>query len=59
MDEIFELVRKQIEKSGYGGKLSAGVVLTGGAAASAWPSAPVGPGDRGKAVRGRIASASR
>jgi cell division protein FtsA len=33
MDEIFELVRREIEKSGYGSKLSAGIVLTGGAAA--------------------------
>ena len=31
MDEIFELVRREIEKSGYGSKLSAGIVLTGGA----------------------------
>ena len=33
MDEIFDLVRREVEKAGYGGRLSAGVVLTGGAAA--------------------------
>ena len=33
MDEIFDLVSREIEKAGYAGKLSAGVVLTGGAAA--------------------------
>ncbi len=33
MDEIFSLVQREVETSGYGGKLSGGVVLTGGAAA--------------------------
>jgi cell division protein FtsA len=33
-DEIFSLVQQAIEKSGYSGKLSGGVVLTGGAAAT-------------------------
>src|SRR5687767_5414371 len=33
MDEIFDLVSREIAKAGYAGKLSAGVVLTGGAAA--------------------------
>ena len=33
MDEIFDLVRREVEKAGYGSRLSAGVVLTGGAAA--------------------------
>jgi cell division protein FtsA len=33
MDEIFDLVSREISKAGYAGKLSAGVVLTGGAAA--------------------------
>jgi cell division protein FtsA len=33
MDEIFEMVNAKIEKAGYGGKLSAGIVLTGGASA--------------------------
>jgi cell division protein FtsA len=33
MDEIFSLVHREIETAGYGGKLSAGIVLTGGAAA--------------------------
>ena len=32
MDEIFDLVQREIDAAGYGGKLSAGVVLTGGAA---------------------------
>ena len=32
-DEIFDLVLRDIEAAGYAGKLSAGVVLTGGAAA--------------------------
>lgn len=32
-DEIFDLVMRDIESSGYLGKLSAGIVLTGGAAA--------------------------
>jgi cell division protein FtsA len=33
MDEIFGLVNQQIRDSGFAGRLSAGVVLTGGAAA--------------------------
>jgi cell division protein FtsA len=33
MDEIFDLVQREIEHAGYAGRLSAGVVLTGGAAA--------------------------
>jgi cell division protein FtsA len=33
MDEIFDLVQREIEQAGYAGRLSAGVVLTGGAAA--------------------------
>lgn len=33
MDEIFGLVNQQIRESGFAGRLSAGVVLTGGAAA--------------------------
>ena len=33
MDEIFDLVQRDISSAGYAGKLSAGVVLTGGAAA--------------------------
>jgi cell division protein FtsA len=33
MDEIFDLVQVEIGNAGYSGKLSAGVVLTGGAAA--------------------------
>src|SRR3954464_5721558 len=33
MDEIFNLVQRDIATAGYAGKLSAGVVLTGGAAA--------------------------
>jgi cell division protein FtsA len=33
MDEIFDLVQREITQAGYQGKLSAGVVLTGGAAA--------------------------
>ncbi len=33
MDEIFDLVQSEIGRAGYSGKLSAGVVLTGGAAA--------------------------
>jgi len=32
-DEIFDLVQRQIGRAGYSGKLSAGVVLTGGGAA--------------------------
>ena len=32
-DEIFDLVQREIERSGYTGKLSAGIVCTGGAAA--------------------------
>ena len=32
MDEIFDLVQGEMERSGYAGRLSAGVVLTGGAA---------------------------
>lgn len=32
-DEIFDLVMRDVEAAGYAGKLSAGVVLTGGAAA--------------------------
>ena len=33
MDEIFSLVQQEISRAGYWGKLSAGIVLTGGAAA--------------------------
>jgi cell division protein FtsA len=33
MDEIFDLVQHEIEHAGYAGRLSAGIVLTGGAAA--------------------------
>ncbi|HKO16690.1 MAG TPA: cell division protein FtsA [Gemmatimonadaceae bacterium] len=33
MDEVFDLVQREISSAGYAGKLSAGVVLTGGAAA--------------------------
>jgi cell division protein FtsA len=33
MDEIFDLVLRDIQSSGYLGKMSAGIVLTGGAAA--------------------------
>ncbi|MEK7402056.1 MAG: cell division protein FtsA, partial [Gemmatimonadota bacterium] len=33
MDEIFNLVQSEVATAGYAGKLSAGVVLTGGAAA--------------------------
>ncbi|MDQ3808689.1 MAG: cell division protein FtsA, partial [Chloroflexota bacterium] len=33
MDEIFALVQRDISKAGYAGRLSAGIVLTGGAAA--------------------------
>jgi cell division protein FtsA len=33
MEEIFDLVQREIGTAGYAGKLSAGVVLTGGAAA--------------------------
>ncbi|MDQ3697127.1 MAG: cell division protein FtsA, partial [Gemmatimonadota bacterium] len=33
MDEIFHLVQAQGDRAGYGGQLSAGVVLTGGASA--------------------------
>ena len=33
MDEVFDLVQREITAAGYAGKLSAGVVLTGGAAA--------------------------
>ncbi|HET9455344.1 MAG TPA: cell division protein FtsA [Gemmatimonadaceae bacterium] len=33
MDEIFDLVQREIATAGYAGKLSAGVVLTGGASA--------------------------
>ena len=33
MDEIFDLVQRDIAAAGYAGKLSAGIVLTGGAAA--------------------------
>ncbi len=32
MDEIFDLVQREIDAAGYAGKLSAGIVLTGGAA---------------------------
>lgn len=32
MDEIFDLVQREIQKAGYAGRLSAGMVLTGGAA---------------------------
>ena len=33
MDEIFDMVQREIEGAGYSGKLAAGIVLTGGAAA--------------------------
>src|SRR5205085_6104881 len=33
MDEIFDLVQRDISSAGFAGKLSAGMVLTGGAAA--------------------------
>jgi cell division protein FtsA len=33
MDEIFDLVQRDIAGAGYAGKLSAGIVLSGGAAA--------------------------
>ena len=33
MDEIFDLAHREIEQAGYAGRLSAGIVLTGGAAA--------------------------
>jgi len=33
MDEIFDLVQRDVAGAGYAGKLSAGIVLTGGAAA--------------------------
>lgn len=33
MDEIFDLVRREIENAGFGNRLSAGLVVTGGAAA--------------------------
>src|ERR671921_1546458 len=33
MDEIFDLVQRELAASGYGNRLSAGIVLTGGAAA--------------------------
>ncbi|MGE5102432.1 MAG: cell division protein FtsA [Deltaproteobacteria bacterium] len=33
MDEVFDLVQQDISAAGYAGKLSAGIVLTGGAAA--------------------------
>ncbi|HTI64087.1 MAG TPA: cell division protein FtsA [Gemmatimonadaceae bacterium] len=33
MDEVFDLVQQDITTAGYAGKLSAGIVLTGGAAA--------------------------
>jgi cell division protein FtsA len=33
MDEIFSLVRRELERAGYASRLSAGLVLTGGAAA--------------------------
>jgi cell division protein FtsA len=33
MDEIFDLVQAQVQTAGYGGQLSAGMVVTGGAAA--------------------------
>jgi cell division protein FtsA len=33
MDEIFDLVQRQVQAAGYAGRLSAGIVLTGGAAA--------------------------
>src|SRR3954465_8265664 len=32
MDEIFDLAQREVQRAGYTGKLSAGVVLTGGAA---------------------------
>ena len=33
MDEVFDLVQREVATAGYAGKLSAGVVLTGGASA--------------------------
>jgi cell division protein FtsA len=33
MDEVFDLVQRDIQTAGYSGRLSAGIVLTGGAAA--------------------------
>jgi cell division protein FtsA len=33
MDEIFDLVQREVSAAGYAGKLSAGLVITGGAAA--------------------------
>jgi cell division protein FtsA len=33
MDEVFDLVQREIEQAGYSGRLSAGIVLSGGAAA--------------------------
>src|SRR5437764_801191 len=33
MDEIFDLVQREVSTAGYAGKLAAGVVITGGAAA--------------------------
>ena len=33
VDEIFDLVQRDMERAGFAGKLSAGIVLTGGAAA--------------------------
>lgn len=33
MDEIFDLVQREVKRAGYSGKLSGGLVLTGGAAA--------------------------
>ena len=33
MDEIFDLVQRDVSSAGFAGKLAAGVVLTGGAAA--------------------------
>src|SRR5204863_2658536 len=33
MDEIFDLVQRDVSSAGFAGKLSAGIVLTGGAAA--------------------------
>src|ERR1700754_1864782 len=33
MDEIFDMVQRDVSSAGFAGKLSAGIVLTGGAAA--------------------------
>ena len=34
VDEIFDLVQREVESAGYAGRLSAGVVLTGGGAST-------------------------